>query len=109
MFADHLDVPVGMTPPDIDIQFVSPLPTRTIMVISTRRRCNGVARVNKPFDCFLPNAHGRARLAKHSIGDDMKVKIASVHSDFICGIHRPNDHASWFASVSRSISDQSLP
>ena len=32
--------------------------------------------------------HGRSRLAKLSIGANVKVKIASVHSDFVCGICR---------------------
>jgi hypothetical protein len=29
--------------------------------------------------------HGRPRFAKPSIHDGLKVKIAPVHSDFVCG------------------------
>jgi hypothetical protein len=32
----------------------------------------------------LLGVHGRPRFAKRSIRDDMKVKIAPVHSDFLC-------------------------
>ena len=38
------------------------------------------------FPSVVPSAylHGRSRYAKLSIHDDSKVKIAPVHSDFLC-------------------------
>jgi hypothetical protein len=39
--------------------------------------------VSGPAEVLL-GVHGRPRFAKRSMRDDMKVKIAPVHSDFVC-------------------------